>query len=405
MWYLYFYHFKCIYSHKRDINSNWIRFLLKVITRMLRHPKFSIGGAERQMEMIGSELVQKKVDFHYIADKFALRGYKYQKKLEIVNGIKVHFIGFYSNRVFHNLWDGFLSVAHTLDFYLFIKNFRKFDSDIYHLRGATNVTGSWAFFAKIIKRKKFVFTTANIRNCIPKSYPWNKGMYRIYEYGLKRADVVVVLAEYMKKALYQNYGINSVVIKSGHPVPKGRFKKDDPPMILWIARPYDLKRPELFLQIAQDLIDLKTQFIYIGPGEYMKKEFMAFAKKQKNFTYIYSVPRGEDNEYYERASLLVNTSRPTGEGYPNTFIQAWLHETPVMSLDVDPDCDICKNGLGFHAKGDINAMIDKIKEFIENPSILKETSNRCREYAVKNHNIKKTAEQYYRLYKWLLEKK
>ena len=148
---------------------------------------------------------------------------------------------------------------------------------------------------------------------------------------------------------------------------------------------------------------LKVNLILVGPGSYLKKEITEFANTHKNFDFIPGVPSGKDNEYYERASLLINTS--LHEGYSNTFIQAWLRETPVVSLDVDPDCDICENGLGYHAKGDLNAMVNKIKEFMENPPKLKEMGRKCREYAIKNHDIKKTAEQHYKLYQWVLKQK
>ena len=89
--------------------------------------------------------------------------------------------------------------------------------------------------------------------CIPRSLNFSPLNYKIFEYGIKKADIVITLAEYMKKALYNNYRVNSVVIKSGHPVPKGPFKKDKLPLILWVSRIYNEKRPELFLQIAEIL--------------------------------------------------------------------------------------------------------------------------------------------------------
>lgn len=237
-------------------------------------------------------------------------------------------------------------------------------------------------------------------NCIPDSYPINKLSYMIYEYGLKKADIVIVLADYMKKALFQNYGLNSIVIKSGHSIPEGPFEKQKPPTILWIARLNKTKRPELFLRIAKNLQEFNVNFILIGVGSYMKDKINQYVNHHKNLTFIPGVRMGEDNYYYNIASILVNTS--SAEGYPNSFIQAWLRETPVFSLDVDPDCDICKNNLGFHAKGDINALIDKIKELIGNQEKLKEMGKKCRKYAIQNHDIRKTAEKHYVLYKWLI---
>ena len=373
---------------------------MKIVYRTLVHPKYYYGGAERQMELIGCELLKRKIDFHYIAQKHSYS----QKKFEIINGIEVHYTG---NKIFSKplkASERIRSVLNAFDILFFIKYFRTLNFDICHMRGFSDLVAYWSFFAKIIKRKKFIFTASSIRNCIAGSYYLYKPYYKLYKYGLKSADMVIVLAEYMKKALYQNYNINSVVIKSGHPVPKGPFKKDDPPTILWISRLLDLKRPELFLQIAKKLKNLKANFLLIGGlGEYKKKDITTFTNKYKNFTYIPGVPLGIDNEYYERASLFINTS--VYEGYPNTFIQAWLRETPVMSLDVDPDCDICKNGLGYHAKGDLKKLINEIKKLIENPSELKEMGKRCRKYAIKNHNIEKTAEQHVKLYNWILKKR
>ena len=371
---------------------------MKIITRFSVHPINGAGGAQRQMFLIGRELLKKNVEFHYFTRKHS----KNQKKQEIIDGIKVHTLGTIINTSPRTIKEKIHNLFNSYDLPIFFNHFRKLNFDVYHLRGASTIIGIWAFFAKFIKHKKFVYTISSITYCIPGSLNFSPLNYKIFEYGIKKADIVITLAEYMKKALYNNYGITSVVIKSGHPIPKGPFKKDKTPMILWISRIYDEKRPEIFLQIAEDLKNLDVTFLLIGPGSYKKGEILALSKKQKNFSFIDGVPSGKDNEYYERASLFINTS--THEGYPNSFIQSWLRETPVVSLDVDPDCDICKNGLGYHAKGDLKKLINEIKKLIENPSELKEMGIWCRKYAINNHNIEKTAEQHYKLYKMILKK-
>ena len=372
---------------------------MKIVTCFEKHPKNIVGGIHKQMDIICKELLKKNVDIHYVINKKN----KNQNKIEIIDGIKVHNLRNSINLSPIKIRKKILNVIYSLDLILFVKYFHKLNFDIYHLWGANNFTGSWAFFSKIIKRKKFVYTTASSVDCIPGGNPDvpNKLFYKIYEYGLKKADAVVVLAEYMKKTLLQNYGIKSIVIKSGHPVPKGPFKKDDPPTILWISRLEEYKRPEMFLKIARNLKDLRVNFLLIGPNEYMKQKIIDFSNKQKNFTFIPGIPSDRDIYYYEKASLLVNTS--TFEGFPNTFIQAWLYETPVISLDIDPDCIICKEGLGYHAKGNMSDLINNIEDLIKNPSKLRMIGKKCRKYAIENHDIKKTAEKHYKLYKFLLK--
>ncbi|KKN40547.1 hypothetical protein LCGC14_0732240 [marine sediment metagenome] len=370
---------------------------LKVCMRLTSHPKYSSGGSERQMDLIGQHLIKKNVDVHFIINKIT----KAQKEYEEINGIKVHTIGRLRDYKTYRNRKNFLKIIESTDSSLFYKHFFKFTSDIYHLMGADFITGVWAFYSRIIKKKKIVFTAASILDCKKNGFGWSKITNQVYKYGVQHADQVVVLADYMKKEMYKNYNVKSIVIKSGHPIPKGDFRKNDPPLILWISRLDKLKCPDLFIKIFKELKYLNAQFVLIGSGNYLKNEIIKFSEQYDNFTFIPGVKQYIDNDYYAKASLLINTS--SSEGFPNAFIQAWMYKTPVISLNVDPDDVISNYNLGFHAKGNFQKLIDSIKDLIENPSKIKDIGKNCREYAISNHDIEQTSNQHHSLYKKLLQ--
>ena len=91
--------------------------------------------------------------------------------------------------------------------------------------------------------------------------------------------------------------------------------------------------------------------------------------------------------YFDDATIFVNTSSPGGDGFPNTFIQSWLRQTPVLSLGFDPDNVVVNNDLGFNLSS-IDEAVDKISTLMANYEVYMVLSHNAYDYGCQNHSIK-----------------
>jgi glycosyltransferase involved in cell wall biosynthesis len=104
----------------------------------------------------------------------------------------------------------------------------------------------------------------------------------------------------------------------------------------------------------------------------------------KNLRYLGEMPIDEVNRILAESHILVNTS--DYEGFPNTFVQAWFREVPVVSLHVDPDDILKREGLGFHS-GDFETLVRDTRRLIEDTDLRTHMGRRARAYAVENHSL------------------
>ncbi len=122
------------------------------------------------------------------------------------------------------------------------------------------------------------------------------------------------------------------------------------------------------------------QFKVIGRcRDNYSKTVMSVLSRQENLIYLGSQSHNEVLQIISGASFLISTSPM--EGFPNTFLEAWLYGIPVLSLFVDPGNIIEDNRLGVCFHGDIADMIS----FINNPD-KKFDHNKIKEYVIKNHD-------------------
>lgn len=355
---------------------------MKVCFVVSAHPKYRRGGSEIQFMLIAKELIKKGFEIHMTTRRYS----RDQLEDELIDGIHVHSY-YWKTSPF----------SYPLSVFSFFHALRRANCEVYHQRGAGMMTFLVSVFCKIFG-KKFVFTAASLGDCKPEmgtsiTDPISKFFYKI---GLESADKRINLTDEMKNEMKDNLGVDSIVIRSGHKIPPSINKKQK--TVLWIGRIDRLKKPEKFIDLANSLkhTDWKFKMICECRENDYCKSIIANAKLA-GVCIIKNLEFNKTPQEYEKASILINTS--SSEGFPNTFIQAWLAGTPVVST-VDPDNFIKRKRIGLVAvsqgalkKSTVLLMKDKKRRI--------KMGKTASEFAKRTFNIQDTATNHELIYKRL----
>jgi glycosyltransferase involved in cell wall biosynthesis len=205
---------------------------------------------------------------------------------------------------------------------------------------------------------------------------------------LRWAAAVVAQTEEQRAALAANYGLRATVVLNGHPVPEGPFTKVDPPLVLWVGK--DWKRPAEFVEIAQRLCDLDARFVMVGS---VPPELGAEIDRRRwqNVTRLGTVSPAEVNRLIAEAVAVVSTS--PAEGFPNTFIQAWMREAAVVSLSIDPDGVLSRAGMG-RCSGTVDGAATDLRDLLSDEPRRRELVQHAREAALRRHSLPCVAATY-----------
>ena len=115
-------------------------------------------------------------------------------------------------------------------------------------------------------------------------------------------------------------------------------------------------------------------------------------------------PRGikpdEINLLLQRDAILVNTS--ISEGFPSTFLEAWSHGCPVVSLNVDPDGVMKRERCGACAKGNFTTAVGALKDLISDSKKRGSMGQGGREYVATNHDPKSLSDRYEQFFQSLM---
>lgn len=269
------------------------------------------------------------------------------------------------------------------------KTLKKTDSDIYIIKTASPGVFLTYLFCKCYDRK-FIYRTAHKRETDGTYFKYHPILGRLFEYSLKRSDVIFCQNKEDSKRLKQRLNLDSIVVPNAHLLPNTNTAKRD--FILWVGRSTEIKRPELFLKLSKQ--NLQEKFVMIcqrATGDLNYPSLVEKAKQIPNLQFIERVPYHKIGDYFLKAKLFVNTS--IAEGFPNTFIEAGKYSVPLLSLNVDPDNYIDKFSVGKCAQDNWTKFQENFQELIKPQTSLElGKNNRC--YVENKHNITKTIEIY-----------
>lgn len=223
---------------------------------------------------------------------------------------------------------------------------RRADADIYYTSCAGAHVAQVVLFAHG-KGRKAVLRIASNSDCDPRELLVQYRRDRLlYRYGLARTDLVLAQTSGQQQALREHYRRDSRLAPSlfertGRCL---RFEERDLD-VLWVGNLRPVKRPGLLLEAARRLPQLRFHMVG-GPmpgAERLYESTRREAAGLRNVTFQGAVPYHEARALYERARILVGTSEV--EGFPNTYLQAWAHGTPVVAF-LDPDGLLRRHAMG-----------------------------------------------------------
>ena len=266
------------------------------------------------------------------------------------------------------------------------RQFIEIDADVYFHAGAGVEVGAYALLCLLLRRRFLFFIASSADLWEP--YGRVEGPLKwLFPLGVRLAHEVVCRSAEQQDRLQDQYGRTGVLIRTGHPCPSTR---DIPKSyVLWVGRGNPLKQPEMFLELAARMPQHRFVMVVMHENAHLDllQRMRVRVASLSNLELYEDVPWSEIDTYFAHARVFVNTS--TYEGFPNTFVQAALSATPVVSLLVDPDEVLAKQQIGVCARGDFEQLLGLTKWLLADSEAITSLGRRARSYALANHSLDK----------------
>ena len=266
------------------------------------------------------------------------------------------------------------------------------NADIYYTSCSGMQVGLLALFCRRYG-KRFVFRAASDPDCdrsrVHALVPIARDRW-LYEYGLRRADAILVQSATQERTLGASYGLASrvagMLVERPHSLPTRGIDA------LWVGNIRPEKRPDRVAELAAALPHFNFHMVG-GPVPGTHKLYRDIERRLSalpNVVFHGPLAYHDTNALYDKARLLVNTS--DFEGFPNTYLQSWARGVPVVTL-CDPDGVIAREGLGSALRSP-EAFPAAVRELLDDEAAWEAASRRCRSYMEREYGEDKVLAVY-----------
>jgi len=211
----------------------------------------------------------------------------------------------------------------------------------------------------------------------------------LFEWGVAQCDLRYAMTEHQRNlfarrgwkcAMYRNLILPRAFENAG-------IKEVD---FLWVSRCQPVKRPHLFLDLVEAVPEHSFEMVCPREDAALWESVAGRAAALPNVRFIEKVPYHEIQRRYDAARVFVNTSE--WEGWPNSFIQAGLGRSALLSLAVNPDGIFERFGLGCYAAGDFERLETDARGMISDAAALERMQSGCARFVAEMHDNAKETE-------------
>lgn len=334
------------------------------------------GGAERQLYLLSQEL-ESKFDVHFVVGDYG------QPVVETRDGVTLH-------RAYKPDPEAgpLTQISQTASLFRAMRETR---ADVFVLRSRPRKAVATYLIARSLGAE-WIYNIANDSHVDGGPDNLSPVERTLYVHALRNAPVIAQ-TEYQQRRLRERFDAESTVVPNGYTRADTKTDRQGRSYFLWVGRIDETqKRPDKYLDLAAELP--RYEFLLVGPArdaayfERINERIEAL----DNVTYIGPVDPDEIHSYYRDAIAVVNTS--AHEGFPNTFLEAWRLQTPVVSLEVDPGRFIDGKLPHCHADGDLETLVDLTERIAIDREVWEHSANVANTYFEENLTMAEVADKY-----------